>query len=164
MDGVRKGRISPQAQQEIKQEIYGEYLRGLMGALADDDISAGLRIMGKTERLAGAYADLGYASVHHVQARLELLLAQVHRAGRRYLIRRYLTNRHAVGLDELNLLIEMLEGCSVAERAEDIAKVRATMAEPRIPLCDDIEAEARRITMATARLVEATNYPNGRDF
>jgi hypothetical protein len=164
MDDVRKGRISPQAQQEIKQEICGEYLRSLMAAVADDDVSAGLRIVTRTEQLAGAYAALGYASVHHVQARLELLLAQVHRAGRRYLIRRYLTNRHAVGLDELNLLVEMLEGCTVAERAEDIAKVRATMTEPRIPLCDDIQTEARRITMATARLVEATEYPNGRDF
>ena len=144
--GVTDKPLDPAMQRDVLHDLNEEFHRCLADCLRQDDPDQFLRLMTRAERLARGAADYGYDLMRPMQERWAAILYQVHRARRRFLIRKYLTNPRSVNPDELAEALDLYPADS-PEHREDLERVSAAMEDPSFRMCSDVRAKAKAIAL-----------------
>jgi hypothetical protein len=144
--GVTDKPIDPAMQRDVLDDLNEEFHRCLEDCIRQDDPDRCLRLWTRAERLARGAADYGYDLLRPTQERWAAILYQVHRARRRFLIRKYLTNPRSVNPDELAEALDLYPTDS-PEHREDLERVHAKMADPSFRMCSDVRAKAKAIAL-----------------
>jgi hypothetical protein len=103
-------------------------------------------LLTRAERLTRLAADCGYDLLRPLAEHWGAMLYEVHRARRRFLIRKYLTYPDSVNPDELAEALDLYPEDS-AEHREDLARVKRAMADPSFRMCSDVRAKAKAIAL-----------------
>ena len=133
-------------QRDALQDLRDEFYRCLEDCVRQHDPDRCLRLMTRAERLTRLAADCGYDLMRPMQEHCAAMLYQVHRARRRFLIRKCLTNPHSVNPDELAEALDLYPADS-PEHREDLERVRVAMADPSFRMCSDVRAKAKAIAL-----------------
>jgi hypothetical protein len=136
----------PAMQKEVLQEIREEFYQCLEDCVKQRDPDRSLRLMTRAERLTRHAIDCGYDMLRPMQEHWAAMLYEVHRARRRFLIRKWLTNPGSVDPDEFAEALDLYPEDS-AEHREDLKRVKAKMADPSFKMCGDVKAKARAIAL-----------------
>jgi hypothetical protein len=144
--GVTDKPLDPAMQRDVLHDLNEEFHRCLADCLRQDDPDRTLALMTRAERLTRLAADCGYDLMRPMQEHWAAMLYQVHRARRRFLIRKYLSDPHSVNPDELAEALELYPDDS-PEHQEDLERVRRAMTDPSFRMCSDTRARAKAIAL-----------------
>jgi hypothetical protein len=152
---VAKREIDREEQRLVFTEFMGEFLACLEDAAVRWPNAERCEVlMTRAEYLMRGYVGLGHELLRPMQENLAAILHQVHRAHRRWVIRKYLTNQNSVYPNELVKALELLPTNTPELKAEfeqDLDRAEAVVADPTLKLVDDVMARARAIALRLPR-------------
>jgi hypothetical protein len=154
MNGVNRERDKDE-QWAVFTDFMGEFLACLEDAAVRwPNAERCETLMTRAEHLMRGYVGIGHELLRPMQENLAAILHQVHRAHRRWTIRRYLTDENSVYPNELVKALELLPTNTPelkAEFEEDLDRAEAVVKDPTLKLVDDVMARAKAIALAPLR-------------
>jgi hypothetical protein len=150
-----KREIDEGEQRLVFTDLMGEFLACLEDAAVRWPNAERCEVlMTRAEYLMRGYVSMGHKLLRPMQESLAAQLHLIHRAHRRWVIRRYLTDENSVYPNELVKALELLPTNTPelnAEFEEDLDRAEAVVKDPTLTLVDDVMARARAIALTPLR-------------
>jgi hypothetical protein len=126
-------------QMDCLTDITNEFDRCMRAAIAAHDPGRILKVLSKAEALYQGYADIGFDALAPIAASVRQTLYLMHRAQRRWMIKRVMT--HPDDLDVPQLISRLETYQHDDDFMADIAAAKRKVADPSFHMLADLEAQ-----------------------